>query len=179
MDPITSIRELSEHWIDYDQAAHKAPECLFSFHIKILLLSPSWANAVQSSLSVCEWSTTHLSWDQQSREHFASEQETLAPWCCRGRGWSASCPLSTALLPPLPEWCCLFVTSERKTGKPSHVQAWHLLGRLPLLGTKHRAAQLCLRVLCSLSLRLCSNAATVGTSATRDREQAPLTSELL
>lgn len=148
---------------------------LFSFHIKILFHSSSWANAAQSSLSLCEWRTTCLRWDQKSKEHLPSEQQTLASWCCRGRGWSTSCPLCTALLLPH-HYNGVYLSPQR--GKPSHVQARHLLYRLPLLGTKHRAAQHWGSYAAHPG-GFAAVLATVDPSATRDREQVPPLSELL
>lgn len=134
------------------QMQYKAP-CLFVNGVQHIWVGTSKAGSI-SLVSRRPWLPG------------AAEGEAEVPAALSAQLCSHLCQNDAAYLSPL-------------RGKLSHVQAWHLLGRLPLLGTKHRAAQLCLRVLCSLSLRLCSNAATVGTSATRDREQAPLTSELL
>lgn len=91
-------------------------------------------------------------------------------WLPGAAGVEAAVPaaLSAQLCSHLHQNDVAYLSPQR--GKPSHVQAWHLLGRLPLLGSKHCAAQLCLRVLCSMSLRLCSSAGHSGSQCNKGQE---------
>lgn len=84
--------------------------------------------------------------------------------------------LSAQLCSHLHHYDGAYLSPQR--GKPSHVQARHLLYRLPLLGTKHRAAQHWGSYAAHPG-GFAAVLATVDPSATRDREQVPPLSELL
>lgn len=84
------------------------------------------------------------------------------PWLPGAAEGEAEVPaaLSAQLCSHLHHYDGAYLSPQR--GKPSRVQARNLLYRLLLLGTKHRAAQHCLRVLCSSSRRLCGGAGHSG-----------------